>query len=281
MPNSLGRVAAGPTLLIIVDQREFVRGCLNAWLGTFGQEFEVRSTADVSTSLQTEVLARASVVIFSVGSARCEEWLQGQFAWLLANRADVPIVMIAEADQTRSLEALAGRLRLRGYIPTSSSIEVAAAVLHLIVAGGIYLPRIWDADRQLTQMLSDEVHPAPDPASAMNLTPRERAVLELLQQGMANKIIAHRLSMSQSTVKAHVHNIIVKLKVRNRTEAAVMAHYAQPVAPIIDHGEPVAAAPSARVMSLKRQPRSTLIDADYGAALCTVRPLRDDVPRGA
>ena len=38
---------------------------------------------------------------------------------------------------------------------------------------------------------------------------------------MANKIIAYRLSLSQSTVKAHVHNIISKLNVSNRTEAAV------------------------------------------------------------
>ena len=55
------------------------------------------------------------------------------------------------------------------------------------------------------------------------LTPRELVVMELLAQGTANKIIAYRLGMSQSTVKVHVHNILKKLKVRNRTEAAVTA----------------------------------------------------------
>ena len=50
-------------------------------------------------------------------------------------------------------------------------------------------------------------------------------MLELLKCGLPNKIISYRLEMSPSTVKAHVHNIIVKLNVRNRTEAAV-ARYA-------------------------------------------------------
>jgi DNA-binding NarL/FixJ family response regulator len=56
-----------------------------------------------------------------------------------------------------------------------------------------------------------------------NFTPREQHVLELLTQGMPNKIIAYRLGMSQSTVKVHVHNILNKLKVSNRTAAAVTA----------------------------------------------------------
>ena len=50
-------------------------------------------------------------------------------------------------------------------------------------------------------------------------------MLELLEHGLPNKIIAYRLEMAQSTVKAHVHSIIAKLNVRNRTEAAV-ARYA-------------------------------------------------------
>ena len=52
-------------------------------------------------------------------------------------------------------------------------------------------------------------------------------VLELLMQGMANKIIAFRLGMSQSTVKVHVHSIIRKFNVRNRTEVAVTARSMQ------------------------------------------------------
>lgn len=52
------------------------------------------------------------------------------------------------------------------------------------------------------------------------LTERERKVLPLIAQGMQNKVIANELRMSEHTAKLHVHNIISKLGVRNRTEAA-------------------------------------------------------------
>ncbi len=49
------------------------------------------------------------------------------------------------------------------------------------------------------------------------------AVLSHLQQGKANKIIAHELSMSESTVKVHVRNIMRKVGATNRTQAAYKA----------------------------------------------------------
>jgi DNA-binding NarL/FixJ family response regulator len=51
------------------------------------------------------------------------------------------------------------------------------------------------------------------------VTPREREVLELLGDGLANKRIAERLGMSPETVKFHVAQICGKLGVSNRTEA--------------------------------------------------------------
>ena len=51
------------------------------------------------------------------------------------------------------------------------------------------------------------------------LTPREIEVLRLIEQGLSNKEIAHRLSVALSTVKQHVHHILEKLEVRRRGEA--------------------------------------------------------------
>lgn len=52
------------------------------------------------------------------------------------------------------------------------------------------------------------------------LTAREREILEMISKGLANKEIASRLCLELPTVKTHVHNILDKLQVRNRTEAA-------------------------------------------------------------
>lgn len=60
-----------------------------------------------------------------------------------------------------------------------------------------------------------------DPGAAF--TGRERDVLKLLTEGFANKEIAHRLLISEKTVKTHVSNILQKLGVQDRTQAAVIA----------------------------------------------------------
>ncbi len=54
------------------------------------------------------------------------------------------------------------------------------------------------------------------------LTARQKRVLELLAEGLPNKVIAHELGISETTVKAHVGEILRKLKVYNRARAIVM-----------------------------------------------------------
>ena len=56
------------------------------------------------------------------------------------------------------------------------------------------------------------------------LTEHESEVLQRLASGAANREISRSLFITESTVKRHVYNIFAKLKVRNRTEAALQAH---------------------------------------------------------
>ena len=209
--------------LILVERRALIREFLNTWVTGIHQVFNVISVADAEASVSPDALAQATTVIIGVGAlVLSSSWFNRQVNWIRANRADVPVVAILDADDDPAPGITLLDTRLQGCIPTSSSIGVAAAALQLVAAGGLYFPRT-----------AGQNEPPPDPALrnvarqgltsslVAKLTPRERAVLELLEQGMANKIIAYRLSLSQSTVKAHVHSIISKLNVRNRTEAAV------------------------------------------------------------
>jgi two-component system nitrate/nitrite response regulator NarL len=61
------------------------------------------------------------------------------------------------------------------------------------------------------------------PRMVEELTPRELEVLQLLAEGLPNKAIAHRLGISQHTVKFHVNAIMGKLGAQSRTEAVVLA----------------------------------------------------------
>lgn len=65
-----------------------------------------------------------------------------------------------------------------------------------------------------------ETHNVPKPS--VPLTPRETEVLRLLSDGASNKIIAHRLGISDHTVKFHVTSILSKMNAGTRTEAVML-----------------------------------------------------------
>ena len=219
----LTEAVGSPNLLIVVEPRELVRGCLSSWLDSLGEGIEVIGVADARHSLRAEQVGRASAVILSGGlQSLGEAWLEQQVEWLREQRSNLPIAAILEPCDGARIDQLVTRLSLQGHIPTSSSLAVANAALRLIFVGGSYFPRTTFEDLSLSGDGPPVLAPDQLPA-AVKLTPRELSVLELLSQGMANKIIAYRLNMSQSTVKVHVHNIISKLNVRNRTEAALLA----------------------------------------------------------
>jgi len=108
-----------------------------------------------------------------------------------------------------------GRLRLR-LDPTIEVVAefstIAAARASSTVADGIIVA----ADARAAGDAIDQ--PPQEP-----LTARERQVIELLAEGMANKAIAARLGISDQTVKFHVASVVAKLGVANRTEAVRVA----------------------------------------------------------
>jgi DNA-binding NarL/FixJ family response regulator len=63
-----------------------------------------------------------------------------------------------------------------------------------------------------------------------DLTDRERDVLARLGRGLSNADMAHRLSLSEATVKSYVSRMLVKIDCRNRTQAGLLAHEAGLVA---------------------------------------------------
>jgi NarL family two-component system response regulator LiaR len=74
--------------------------------------------------------------------------------------------------------------------------------------------------RKVLQELS---HPPEQPPTADPLTPREVEVLQLVAQGMENQAIARQLVISDATVRTHVSNILSKLHLASRTQAALYA----------------------------------------------------------
>lgn len=126
----------------------------------------------------------------------------------------------------RLLHLLENRVDLRGMIPMNSAIDIWLSIVRLLASGGTYFPpelslRGPAPAFQKSQPM-DDMPPAPQGGGGLEaLTHRELEVLELLSHGLPNKQIAQELELSEHTVKLHIHHIIAKLGVRNRTEAAL------------------------------------------------------------
>jgi two-component system, NarL family, response regulator LiaR len=118
------------------------------------------------------------------------------------------IVLSSFIDDEKLFPAV--RAGAAGYLLKDVQPQELVAAIRTVHGGGALLhPKV--ASRLLEEMATDP------------LTPREREVLALIGRGMANKVIARELSLSEKTVKAHVSSILAKLGVADRTQAALYA----------------------------------------------------------
>lgn len=140
-----------------------------------------------------------------------------------------PILLIVERyDAAMVSRAMAHGIT--GLVSGHMSADMVLCVLRLILAGGTYFPcePAWIAPMGAAQTY--------EPAAAAaglqrgyGLTPRQLDVLGYICQGMSNKIIARALGMRETTVKAHVMQIMRRLNADNRTQVALrVAHMGLP-----------------------------------------------------
>ena len=135
----------------------------------------------------------------------------------IAALPDAPrIVAIARTDNESEVLACA-EAGISGYIGATDSISSAVEAIEGVARGELLTtPRVAAVLLQRVRILS-----ASTPEAAFHrLTPREREIAELLGGGHTNKEIAHRLGIEPTTVKNHVHNILVTLGVSRREHVA-------------------------------------------------------------
>lgn len=142
---------------------------------------------------------------------------QGLLA-LRANHPNLPVMVVSGIDDPRIIhEALSHNAA--GYVVKSAGRAELAKAVETVLAGKRYTPPGYDADA-MAQYSSE----ANDIAKRLrSLTPQQMRVLGMLRQGLLNKQIAHELGVGETTVKAHVSEILRKLQVFSRTQAVIEA----------------------------------------------------------
>ncbi|MEV0740243.1 response regulator transcription factor [Streptomyces sp. NPDC050549] len=121
-----------------------------------------------------------------------------------------------------------------GFLLKDASARQLADGVRVVAAGEALLaPSV--TKRLITEFskLSDSprLMPTAQQAAYGDLTERETEVLVLIAQGLSNVEIAERLVVAESTIKTHVSRVLVKLGLRDRTQAAVFAYEARLVTP--------------------------------------------------
>jgi DNA-binding NarL/FixJ family response regulator len=206
--------------VLLVDDQAIVREGLRAMLGLEPDISVVGEAADGAQALQCIAALAPDVVLMDVRMHGMDGLTALEQVKHIAPRVSV-IMLTLYDDPDYLLRAVAAGAA--GYILKDASREELVQAVRIIKEGGAIitpsmLPQLL---RKMSQMMRKSAVPAHE--AMEKLSERELEVLRLMVEGKTNQEIAEKLIVSPTTVKTHVQNILIKLDVSDRTQAAVYA----------------------------------------------------------
>ena len=205
----------GPIRVMIVDDHAVVREGLRTFLELQEGMEVVAEAADGEQAVERAVALAPDVILMDL----VMPGLDGPGAMrMLRQRAPTSrvIVLTSFLDDERLMPAIESGAA--GYLLKDvEPAELARAVRGACAGEAVIHPTV--AARLLRRL--GEERPAPE--EPLDLTRRERQVLELIGAGYSNKRIAFELGIAEKTVKTHVGHLLAKLGVADRTQAALLA----------------------------------------------------------
>jgi DNA-binding NarL/FixJ family response regulator len=203
-----GRPRVTAIRLAIVDDHEVFRLGLRGLLERTGGIEVVWDSGSAHQALRLIVEEPVDAVLVDVHLGGPVDGLEAT-RMLTARDPHLKVVLMSGLVDERRL----ARVGAVGFLPKElGAAEMVEALLELVRPGTRH-------PRQADRLVLPAGHgPAPEP-----LSPREREVLAEIRLGRTNREIAEKLQVSTSTVNKHVHRVLRKLRVRNRSEAAIVA----------------------------------------------------------
>lgn len=201
--------------LIHADDHPVVREGIRALLATEAGLELLASVPDGAAAVEQALTLRPDVLLLDLNMPR-----QGGLAVIEQVKAAWPeahiLVLTSFTGQSEVVPAL--KAGATGYILKDSPAEALFRAIRDVHNG-----RSWIDPAVAQSLLAELRTPSPLPPTEEPLTEREVEVLRLVAGGLSNQEIADRLVVSERTVRTHVSNILGKLQLANRTQAALYA----------------------------------------------------------
>ncbi|MGO4269132.1 response regulator [Paenibacillus sp. TAF58] len=213
--------------ILIVDDQRLMREGLATIIG-LEQGMEVIGTAVDGRDAYTKALElRPDVVLMDIRMPGMDG-VEGTELILRALPETKVLILTTFDDAELILRVL--EKGVHGYLLKDMPSEAIVSAIQTVYNGGSVLQPDITATllselKKMSEWHPDNFHPLPmnEPSGLRLLTEREKEVLTLLGQGLNNKEIAGSLIITEGTVKNHVSNLIAKLGLRDRTQAALFS----------------------------------------------------------
>lgn len=201
--------------VLVADDHPLFREGVARTLAESGHFTVVGTASSGAEAVEQARLLVPDMVLLDLSMPQGGLWALERIARL--DPAPVAVMLTVSEDSDAVFAALEGGAR--GYLLKGIGGAELVTILERLMAGESHVaPTL--AARLLTRM--NRPHAAePDPLAS--LTAREEEILRLVSSGLSNKEVARLLDVQERTVKHHMTQILQKLHLRNRTEAALMA----------------------------------------------------------
>lgn len=203
-----------PIKILIVDDHAIVRSGLTAWIKSekdivlIGEAANGQEAIEQALKLKPDVILMDLVMPIKGGVEAITE---------IISENSAARILVITSFSTREEALAAIKAGAMGFIQKDTSIE---EMLNAILA--VYENRPW-LSPEVTRMLMRDGSHQEELKEGERLTVREIDVLKLIAQGFSDSEIASQLHISKATVRYHVTNILSKLHLENRTQAALYA----------------------------------------------------------
>jgi DNA-binding NarL/FixJ family response regulator len=207
--------------VLLVDDHALFREGVRLVLERLGEEFEVLEAGDCATAFElAEQTPDLGLVLLDL--ALPDKPGFEALSVMRERYPAVPVVVLSGSEDRPSVIEAINRGAM-GYIPKSSNSTLLMNALRLVFAKGVYIPPSVLTDRANIAEAAPAVIKQRNSKALreLGLTDRQIDVLGLVVQGLPNKLIARKLELSETTVKAHVGATLRALHVSNRTQAVL------------------------------------------------------------